>query len=108
MQLSEAFETKPQIAFALGGVVASLLRFLCHILSGVFAFSEYAGDQNPWIYSMGYNSFVFIDIAIVIVVGVIVFSSKSFMTYVNKYNGQKSAVAAPEQPADVDAEAEQK
>lgn len=104
----KAFETKPQIAFALGGVVASLLRFLCHILSGVFAFSEYAGDQNPWIYSMGYNSFVFIDIAIVIVVGVIVFSSKSFMTYVNKYNGQKSAVAAPEQPADVDAEAEQK
>ena len=100
----KAFETKPQIAFALGGVVASLLRFLCHILSGVFAFSEYAGDQNPWIYSMGYNSFVFIDIAIVIVVGVIVFSSKSFMTYVNKYNGQKSAVAAQEQPADVEAE----
>ena len=30
------------------------------------------------------------------------------MTYVNKYNGQKSAVAAQEQPADVDAEAEQK
>lgn len=103
----KAFENKPQIAFALGGVVASLLRFLSHILSGVFAFSEYAGDQNPWIYSMGYNSFVFIDIAIVIVVGVIVFSSKSFMTYVNKYNGQKS-VAAQEQPADVDAEAEQK
>ena len=104
----KAFETKPQMAFALGGIVASVLRFLCHILSGVFAFSEYAGDQNPWIYSMAYNSFVFIDIAIVIVVGVIVFSSKSFMTYVNKYNGQKSAVAAQEQPADVDAEAEQK
>lgn len=104
----KAFENKPQIAFALGGIVASVLRFLCHILSGVFAFSEYAGDQNPWIYSMAYNSFVFIDIAIVIVVGVIVFSSKSFMTYVNKYNGQKSAVAAQEQPADVDAEAEQK
>lgn len=104
----KAFENKPQIAFALGGIVASLLRFLSHILSGVFAFSEYAGDQNPWIYSMGYNSFVFIDIAIVIVVGVIVFSSKSFMTYVNKYNGQKSAVAAQEQPADVEAEAEQK
>ena len=103
----KAFENKPQIAFALGGIVASLLRFLSHILSGVFAFSEYAGDQNPWIYSMGYNSFVFIDIAIVIVVGVIVFSSKSFMTYVNKYNGQKNA-AAPEPSADVDAEAEQK
>lgn len=103
----KAFENKPQLAFALGGIVASVLRFLCHILSGVFAFSEYAGEQNPWIYSMAYNSFVFIDIAIVIVVGIIVFSSKSFMAFVNKYNGQKSA-AAQEQPADANAEAEQK
>ena len=98
-----ALENKPQLAFALGGVVASVLRFLCHILSGVFAFSEYAGDQNPWIYSMAYNSFVFIDIAIVLVVGVIVFSSKSFMTFVNKYNGKKDAPAQEPAP-----EAEQK
>ena len=93
-----ALENKPQLAFALGGVVASVLRFLCHILSGVFAFSEYAGDQNPWIYSMAYNSFVFIDIAIVLVVGVIVFSSKSFMTFVNKYNGKKDAPAQEPAP----------
>ena len=98
-----ALENKPQLAFALGGVVASVLRFLCHILSGVFAFSEYAGDQNPWIYSMAYNSFVFIDIAIVLVVGVIVFSSKSFMTFVNKYNGKKDAPRQEPAP-----EAEQK
>lgn len=69
----------------------------------MFAFSEYAGDQNPWIYSMAYNSFVFIDIAIVLVVGVIVFSSKSFMTFVNKYNGKKDAPAQEPAP-----EAEQK
>ena len=99
-----ALENKPQLAFALGGVVASVLRFLCHILSGVFAFSEYAGDQNPWVYSMLYNSFVFIDIAIVIVVGVVVFSSKAFMAFVNKYNGQKSEAVQQDQPA----QAEQK
>ena len=82
----QAFRGKPQLAFALGGIVASVLRFLAHIFSGVFAFAEYAGDQNPWIYSMAYNSFVFIDIAIVIVVGMFVFSSSAFMAVVNRYN----------------------
>ncbi len=82
----KAFENKPQVAVALGGIVASVLRYLSHLFSGVFAFSEYAGGQNPWIYSLGYNSFVFIDIAIVIVLAIAVFSSKSFMAVVNKYN----------------------
>ncbi|HIX08092.1 MAG TPA: energy-coupled thiamine transporter ThiT [Candidatus Borkfalkia faecipullorum] len=84
----KAFQGKPQLAVALGGIVASVLRFASHLFSGVFAFSEYAGDQNPWIYSLGYNSFVFIDIAIVIVVAIAVFSSKSFMAIVNKYNSE--------------------
>lgn len=82
----KAFENKPQVAVALGGIVASVLRYLSHLFSGVFAFSEYAGGQNPWIYSLGYNSFVFIDIAIVIVLAIAVFSSRSFMAVVNKYN----------------------
>lgn len=31
-------------------------RFICHLLAGVIFFAEYAGDQNPWIYSFGYQS----------------------------------------------------
>lgn len=106
----QGLKKAPQAAFALGAVVASVLRFLSHIFSGVFAFSEYAGDQNPWIYSMAYNSFVFIDIAIVIVVGVVVFSSKAFMNVVDRYNRpakpaaaqavQATPVAAPVQNAE--------
>lgn len=30
-------------------------RMISHTLSGVIFFAEYAGDQNPWIYSIGYN-----------------------------------------------------
>lgn len=30
-------------------------RAISHTLSGVIFFYEYAGDQNPWIYSIGYN-----------------------------------------------------
>jgi len=30
-------------------------RFVSHVLSGAIVFYEYAGDQNPWIYSIIYN-----------------------------------------------------
>lgn len=71
-------EKLPQVKFVLGGIIASVTRFISHVLSGVFAFSAYAAGANPWIYSLAYNSFVFVDIAIVLVIGAIVFSSKSF------------------------------
>lgn|SRR5690625_2807725 len=38
------------IALGLGG------RMICHVLSGVIFFRDAAGDQNPWIYSIIYNS----------------------------------------------------
>lgn len=31
-------------------------RFICHLLAGVIFFAEYAGTQNPWIYSAIYQS----------------------------------------------------
>lgn len=81
----KCFEKTPQVSFLIGGIAASTLRFISHVLSGVFAFaSTYAGDVDSWLYSLGYNSFVFVDIAIVLVIGVIVFSSKSFIKEMNK------------------------
>lgn len=80
----KAFSKVPQIAFLLGGIIASVLRFSSHVLSGVFAFEAYAEGLNPWIYSLGYNSFVFVDIAIVLGIGLIVFSSKAFMREMEK------------------------
>ena len=74
----------PQVKFALGAAAASALRFISHVFAGVFAFSEYSTLDNVWAYSLGYNSFVFADIAIAIAVGVVVFSSKSFMLQVNR------------------------
>ena len=70
----------PQARFALGAIVAGALRFACHVLSGVFAFEAYSVGQNVWTYSLIYNSYVFIDVALVIVAGVFVLSSKSFLT----------------------------
>lgn len=80
----KSLEKLPQIQFALGAIVAAILRFAAHVLSGVFAFSEYSTLDNVWIYSMGYNSFVFIDMAISIAAGAIVFSVKAFTAQVRR------------------------
>ncbi len=78
------FEKIPQVSFLLGGILAGATRFLSHVLSGVFAFEAYAAGLNPWIYSFAYNSFVFVDLAIVLVIGAIVFSSKAFVKELKK------------------------
>lgn len=42
--------------FTLATVIGGMLRFVAHLLAGVIFFKEYAGDQNPWIYSSIYNT----------------------------------------------------
>ena len=36
-------------------IVGGILRYASHVLSGVIFFSEYAGGENVWIYSLVYN-----------------------------------------------------
>ena len=56
--------------FFFGMLIAGVVRFAAHTVSGAIFFAEYAPvEQNVWLYSMGYNSFVFIDLAICMVVG---------------------------------------
>ena len=81
----------PQARFAIGALVAGSLRFVCHVLSGVFAFEAYASGQNVWAYSLVYNSYVFIDVALVVVAGALVLSSKSFTTSVAHLRKSKTS-----------------
>lgn len=79
----------PQVKFALSATLAGSMRFLCHVLSGVFAFGAYAVDAgavNFWTYSLVYNSYVFIDIALVVAAGCILLSSKAFNKEIEKLN----------------------
>ena len=104
---TKKLERFPQIQIGLGAILASVLRYACHILSGVFAFSEYAYSpaglpMNPWIYSLGYNAFVFADIAIVIAAAILVFSSRAFIRAARKFNAS-APVKAEETPASVPA-----
>lgn len=50
---------RTQIKYSILGLGVGLAvfgRMTSHVLSGVVYFAEYAGDQNPWIYSIGYNA----------------------------------------------------
>lgn len=81
------------LEFAIGAVVSGVLRFASHVISGVFVFYTYAGDANPWIYSLTYNSFVFVDIAIVIAVGIALLLSKSFRKVIENAASENNNVA---------------
>ncbi len=80
---------KPSLKFALGAGFTGVFRYASHVLSGVFAFGAYAMDAEAnsfFTFSAVYNSYVFVDIALVIVVGTILFSSKAFKKELDKLN----------------------
>lgn len=64
---------KGYISIFLSIFIGILGRAISHVLSGVVFFAEYAGDKNPWIYSIQYNSYYLIPELIIsfIVVAII-------------------------------------
>lgn len=54
-----------------GTVIAVLGRGFMHVFSGAIFFAEYAGDKNPWIYSIIYNStFLSVETILAIVIAI--------------------------------------
>lgn len=71
--------------FSISLVFVGLTRFIFHVLAGVIFFNTWApAGQAPLVYSMAYNSFVFVDIAICIVPAVLLQLSSYFMNYVTQ------------------------
>ncbi len=81
-------KNKP-LAIGVGATVASLLRYICHVVSGGLFFyaympSEFANSGfTAFGWSAFYNCFVFVDIAIVVVVGVFLMMSKQVVRMTN-------------------------
>ena len=94
------FKEKKILAFLLGGVVAVLLRYICHVCSGTFAFAEYTDVKAALAYSLGYNAtYVFADMAISLVAGSFLFTSKSF-TAAMQQSSDSNKLAVATQTAD--------
>ncbi len=64
---------KPILEFVLGSVTACIFRFICHVIAGRFAY------ETPFLANIAYNSFVFVDLAIAVFIGIILLSSKSLL-----------------------------
>lgn len=98
------FKDKKVVAFLLGGIIAVILRYACHVCSGVFAFADYADLEKydtAIAYSMAYNSFAFVDMLIALVAGSVLFASKSFTALMQKSSDlNKAAEIVPLQDAE--------
>lgn len=77
--LSGMFKNKiknPVFSLALGGAVVSVIRFLCHFISGVTIWGDYAqGAQAVWLYSLTYNAGYMVPELIITVIGCVVLAS---------------------------------
>ncbi len=58
------------LSVSLGAIAASAMRFLCHFISGVTIWGEYAdGWQSVWIYSLTYNGSYMLAECVITVIG---------------------------------------
>ena len=64
--------------FAVGATIAIVLRYFAHVVSGYYVFSSWAMEGYTAVsWAFVYNAFVFADLAIVLVIGVIALSTKT-------------------------------
>ena len=64
------------VSLALGSTVVSVIRFICHFISGVTIWGEYSnGAKAVWLYSLTYNASYMLPELIITVVGCVVLSS---------------------------------
>lgn len=54
--IKDKSSVKGYISVSIAIFIGILGRMLSHVLAGVIFFAEYAGDRNPWIYSIEYNA----------------------------------------------------
>ncbi len=77
--------------FAVGAILAGILRYVAHVISGYYVFSSWAMEGYTAVsWAFVYNSFVFADIAIVLAVGLAALSTKAM----------RRAVSEVQQPLD--------
>ena len=77
------------VKFMLGALVAVSLRYFAHVLSGYYVFSSWAWEgYGALAYSLVYNLFCFVDLAVLLAPAFIMFSSKGFTKQLNIINPQ--------------------
>ncbi len=98
----QGFEQKnfflKNINFIIGAALYVVVRYACHILSGVIFYSEWAWEGwGVWAYSFAYNAFILIDTVIAVATGFAMLSSRTFSKFMlSSSNMQKAPVKETE------------
>lgn len=89
---SRAKKLSAPAAVGIGAAVGSILRFLCHFISGVTIWGDYAGGwKNVWVYSLFYNGSYMLAECIITVVGVTALAFAFDLKAANLRRKKKSA-----------------
>ena len=86
---------KQEIAFYVGIVSVVFVRFLCHFITGVAIWGQWAPDgMGKYLYSLAYNgSFLGVDFAICIIVAAVMLRKREIRKLVGINDGKISAEA---------------
>ena len=75
------------LEFVLGMIVACVGRYLSHVLSGYFVFYSWSiWEGKEFLYSLAYNSFIFVDLALDVLVGGALLSSAAMRKQIASVN----------------------
>ncbi|MBQ4365987.1 MAG: energy-coupled thiamine transporter ThiT [Clostridia bacterium] len=96
-------------ALAAGGALVSVIRFVCHFISGVTVWADYAnGAKAVWIYSLGYNGTYMAAELVLTVIGALALGSlidfRSARLRGLRQSKKASSAADAEEPAEDNAE----
>ena len=72
------FSKNAPVQFALGALLGVTLRYLSHVISGIFVFGSSDPNYGAVAWSFLYNAFTFADLAVCLVAGCVLFTSKTF------------------------------
>lgn len=70
----------------IGAFVAIFFKYLCHFISGVAFFADYAGDMNPWLYSLVVNGSIGGVECIICLIILAILPVERLIKEINRYN----------------------
>lgn len=81
------FTKNPVVKFIIGASLAVLGRYFAHVISGYYVFSSWAMEGYSALgWALVYNMFLIAELAIILLVGSFLFSSKNFVKELEKIN----------------------
>lgn len=60
------------MGLCMGAILAGILRFICHFISGVTVWGGFADDMPAWLYSLTYNGAYMLPETIILTIGAVI------------------------------------